>query len=144
MTVTNIFPVGNVAHAAGALLGILTATAVMRPRYRTLIIAGIAAFLLFGLWGSTLGRPRINLSGKEGYEEGKWGYDALVANRDQEAARWLGDAVVYQPRQAVYWFDLGIAYQRLGNKTAAESAYKKAHELEPGEAKYSNAAQQLN
>ena len=96
------------------------------------------------MWGSTLGRPKINLSGKEGYEEGKWGYDALVANRNQEAARWLRDAVIYQPRLAIYWFDLGIAYQRLGNKAAAGSAYKKAHDLEPNEAKYWEAIQQLN
>jgi GlpG protein len=144
MTVANIFPVGNVAHAAGAVLGILTATALSRPRYRTVIIAGIAAILLFGVWGSTLGRPKINLSGKEGYEEGKWGYDALLANRNQEAARWLGDAVIYQPRLAVYWFDLGIAYQRLGNKAAARRAYEKSHQLEPNEAKYSAAVQALN
>ena len=84
------------------------------------------------------------MSGKEGYEEGKWGYDALVANRDKEAARWLGDAVIYQPKLAVYWYDLGVAYQRLGNKAAASAAYQRAHQLEPSEAEYSEAMKQLN
>lgn len=144
MTVMHIFSVGNIAHGAGAVLGILTATAIAMPHRRILIAASIGAVLLFGLWGSTLGRPRINFSGKAGYEEAKWGYEALLADRNQEAARWLGDAVVYQPRLPVYWFNLGIAYQRLGNRTAAQAAYERAHQLEPNKAEYSAASQALN
>ena len=72
MTVMHIFSVGNIAHGAGAVLGILTATAIAMPHRRILIAASIGAVLLFGLWGSTLGRPRINFSGKAGYEEAKW------------------------------------------------------------------------
>jgi membrane associated rhomboid family serine protease len=144
MTVMHIFSVGNIAHGAGAVLGALTGTAIVLPRRRVLIASGIGTILLFGLWGSTLGRPRINLSGRAGYEEEKWGYDALVANRDQEAARWLGDAVVYQPKLPIYWFNLGIAYQRLGKKTAAQAAYQRAHQLEPNEAKYSEALKELD
>jgi len=136
-TAMHIFPVGNVAHGAGAVLGVLTGAAIVNPLRRTLTAVGIATILLFGLWGSTLGRPRINLSGKAGYEEGQWGYEALKANRNQEAVRWLGDAVVYQPKLPVYWFDLGIAYQRLGNKAAAQTAYRRAHELAPSDPKYS-------
>jgi membrane associated rhomboid family serine protease len=144
MTVMHIFSVGNIAHGAGAVLGILTATAIVMPHRRILIAVSIGVVLLFGLWGSTLGRPRINLSGKAGYEEAKWGYDALLADRNQEAARWLRDAVVYQPKLPVYWFNLGIAYQRLGNRTAAQAAYERAHQLEPNKAEYSAAAQALN
>jgi membrane associated rhomboid family serine protease len=144
MTVMHIFSVGNIAHGAGAVLGILTATAIVMPHRRILIAVSIGVVLLFGLWGSTLGRARINLSGKAGYEEAKWGYDALLADRNQEAARWLRDAVVYQPKLPVYWFNLGIAYQRLGNRTAAQAAYERAHQLEPNKAEYSAAAQALN
>jgi membrane associated rhomboid family serine protease len=143
-TVMNIFPVGNIAHGAGAVLGILTAIAIILPRRRIFIVASIGAILLIGLWGSTLGRPKINLSGKAGYEEGKWGYEALVAGRDKEAARWFGDAVIYQPNLSAYWFDLGIAYQKLGNKTAAQAAYQRAHQLEPNEAQYSEALKGLD
>jgi len=99
--------------------------------------------LLFGLWGSTLGRPRINLSKTGGYEEGKWGYDALQANRNDEAVRWLSDAVIYQPKLSVYWFDLGIAYQRLGNTAAAKAAYQKAVHLEPNKSEYSETLKML-
>lgn len=140
-TVMNIFQAGNIAHAAGAVLGALVACAVVFPRQRAFISAGIGALLVFGLWGSTFGRPKINLSGKAGYEEGKWGYQALVNRHDKEAARWLGDAVIYQPRMAIYWYDLGIAYQRLGNTKSASDAYRRAHQLEPANKDYSNAAE---
>ena len=143
-TLMNIFPVANIAHGAGAIIGILAADAITLPRRRILTVAGIGAVLLLGLWGSTLGRPRINLSGKAGYEEGQWGYSALAAGRDEEAARWLGDAVIYQPKRSVYWFDLGIAYQRLGKKDAAQTAYQQAHQLEPNNEEYSEAAKALD
>ena len=43
----------------------------------------------------------------------------IVANRNDEAVRWFRDAVVYQPKVAGYWYELGVAYQRLGDKRAA-------------------------
>jgi Flp pilus assembly protein TadD len=45
---------------------------------------------------------------------------------------------------AAYWFDLGIAYQRLGNKAAAEAAYRRAHQLEPEDANYSEVVKSFN
>ena len=131
MTFMRVFLVANVAHGAGLILGLLTGTAITLPQRRLLSCTGVGALLMFGLWGSTLGRPRINLSGRAGYEEAEWGYDALVANRDRDAVRWLGDAVKYQPNSAICWFDLGIAYERLGNKAAAQAAYEQAQQLEP-------------
>jgi membrane associated rhomboid family serine protease len=142
-TVMNIYPVANLAHAAGAVLGALTAFAIVAPSRRLVFSAAIVGILLVGLWGSTLGRPRVNLAATAGYEEGKLGYDALLAGRDKEAARWLGDAVIYQPKLPVYWFDLGIAQQRLGNKQAARDAYARAHDLEPNNGQYSEAVHSL-
>ncbi len=142
-TVLHIFAVANIAHAAGAAFGALVGAAIIIPGKRVQATGAIAALIVFGLWGSTLGRPRINLSGKAGYDEGKWGYDALLAARNQEAVRWLGDAVVYQPRLAVYWFDLGIAYEKLGNTKAAQAAYQRAHQLEPNKVEYSDAISTL-
>jgi tetratricopeptide (TPR) repeat protein len=144
LTAMHIYSAGNVAHGVGAILGVLTGVAISQPRHRATATVSIGAILLFGLWGSTLGRPRINLSGKAGYEEAKWGYDALMANRNRDAARWFGDAVIYQPKSPSLWFDLGIAYQRLGNKTSAQAAYENAHQLDPNETKYSQALTALN
>jgi membrane associated rhomboid family serine protease len=140
-TITHTFVVANVAHAAGAVLGALVGFAITQPSRRLPIAATIAAIVLFGLWGSTLGRPTINLSGKVGFEEGKWGYDALLANKNQEAARWLRDAAKLQPKESSYWFNLGIAYYRVGNVPAAMAAYQKAHELDPNNQKYSEAVE---
>jgi membrane associated rhomboid family serine protease len=139
-TVMRIFSVGNIAHGVGAVLGLLTAFAITTPRSRTAIAASMGAILLFGLWGSTLGRPRINLSAGAGYEEEKWGYDALLADRNEEAVSWLRDGVLYQPKLAVNWFNLGIAYQRLGKYADASAAYQRAHELEPNNQTYLDAA----
>lgn len=141
-TLAGWFAVGNIAHAAGAVLGALVGVAISIPRQRALAAVSILAILAFGLWGSTLGRPKINLSAQRGYEEGKWGYDALQSGRNQEAARWLRDAVVYQPKLAVYWFDLGIAYQRLGQAKEARTAYQRAQQLEPNKTEYAEAANQ--
>jgi membrane associated rhomboid family serine protease len=138
-TVTKMFQVANIAHGVGAVLGILVGFAVTRPEQRNLAIATIVAIVCFGVWGSTYGRPSINLSGEAGYEEGHWGYDDLMADRNKEAVRWLKDAVRYQPKYAIYWYNLGIAYERLGEKTGAQSAYQRAHDLEPDNTDYSDA-----
>jgi hypothetical protein len=81
-TLTNIMRVANIAHGAGAVLGILTGFAITLPRRRVLFASGVAVFLLFGLWAAIVGRPMINLSGKGGYQESRWGFDALIANRN--------------------------------------------------------------
>ncbi len=143
-TITHTFVVANVAHGAGAVLGALIGFAITLPSRRLPIAATIAAIVLFGLWGATLGRPTINLSGKIGFEEGRWGYDALLANKNQEAARWLRDAVKLQPKESSYWFDLGIAYHRMGNMPAAMAAYQRAHELDPNNQTYSHAVENKN
>ena len=139
-TVTHVLNVANVAHAAGAILGLLLGFAIMIPGRRALIVGSIAALVLIGLFGSTIGRPFVNFSSDGGYEEGKWGYDALVADRNTEAVRWLRDAVEYQPKISSYWFNLGIAYERLNNQSAALSAYQRAYDLQPTDPKYAEAA----
>jgi membrane associated rhomboid family serine protease len=139
-TLTHVFSVANTAHAAGVVLGLLLGYAIVLPGRRALFAGGVGALVLFGLCGATLIRPLINFSGKGGYEEAKWGYDALLANRNQEAVRWLRDAVKYQPKVSSSWFNLGIAYQRLQDQQAAFSAYQRAYELEPTNPKYAEAA----
>jgi membrane associated rhomboid family serine protease len=143
-TVTHIYPVGNIAHGAGATLGILVGLAVTLPNRRLVLTASTIAIVLFGLWGSTLGRPSINLSGKAGFEEGQWGYRALLADQNENAARWLRDAAKMQPNVPSFWFDLGIAYERLGNIPAANNAYERAHGLDPTNLEYSRAAKVKN
>ena len=135
-TYTKIMPVGNIAHAAGAVLGILTGLAIARPDNRAPIAAALGAVFLIGLWGATSGRPRINHSRSSGYEEAKWGYDALMAHRNDEAIRWFRDAVQYQPKMPTFWYDLAIAYQQSGNLQDAFADYRKAADLGDARAQY--------
>src|SRR5271168_521507 len=135
-TAAKIMQVANIAHGAGTLLGTLTGFAITRPRQRIVAIAGIAAFLAFGFWTSTLGRPRVNQSASGGYEEAKWGYDALMADKDQESLRWLRDAVTYQPKSGLFWNNLAIAQGRLKDYPAALADYRKAAELGEADAAY--------
>jgi hypothetical protein len=139
-TATHIFNVANVAHAAGAALGLLTGYAVVLPARRTLIAVSIGVLILFGFCGATFGRPNINFSSQGGYEEARWGYDALIANRNQDAIRWYRDAVRYQPKIASFWFNLGIAYQRSNDQKAASAAYQRAYQLAPTNSKYAETA----
>ena len=134
-TITNVMPVANIAHGGGAVMGILAGFAIARGGRRFLALAGIVALSLLSLGAATLWRPRINLSGKQGYEEGRWGYEALMENRNQEAVRWFRDAIEYRPRTASYWLDLGIAYERLNDRPAALNAFRKAAELGSAEAR---------
>jgi TPR repeat protein len=110
-------------------LGILTGFAITQPNRRALFSTAVAAILIFGVWASTIGRPVVNLSSNGGYEEGRMGYEALIANRNQEAVRWFRDAVTYRRGTSVYWFDLGVAYERVNDKAAALTAFRKAADL---------------
>jgi len=135
-TVTHYMEVGNIAHGTGAVLGILAGLAITTPDRRAPIFAGIGAILLFGLWGATFGRPRVNLSAKAGFEEAKWGYEALVAHRNQEAVRWLREAVIYQPKLARYWYELGAACEASNDGPSAVTAFRRAADLGEVDAEY--------
>ena len=139
LTVTHVFNVGNVAHGAGGVLGALLGYADLNPRRRLLISGVVAGLIVLGVCGSTFLRPYVNFSNRGGYEEEKWGYDELMANRNQEALRWLRDAVKYQPKMALFWENLGIAYQRLNHMSEAVNAYERAYELEPTNPDYARA-----
>jgi membrane associated rhomboid family serine protease len=143
-TVTHTFPVANVAHGAGAGFGVLLGYALSVPSRRVVSCVTVLILVLAGIWGSTLGRPTINLSGKAGYDEGKWGYDYLVADQNEQAIRWLTDAAKLQPKESTYWFNLGIAYQRVGKLPAAVSSYERAVKLDPKNPEYSKALQAMN
>jgi membrane associated rhomboid family serine protease len=128
-TVTKIIPVANIAHGAGAALGVLTGFALTLPRLRLSILAAIGTILLFGLWAATFGRPRVNLSASGGYQEAKWGFDALTQDRNREAVQWFREAVIYRPKTHEFWYDLGIANQSFCDQPGAMAAYRQAADL---------------
>jgi len=133
--------VANIAHGAGLVLGVLVGLAIAHEEERVAAAAGAAFVFLFGLWAATLGRPWVNVSSTGGVEEGQWGYMALVENQDQEAEKWFHDATRYQPKEPAYWFDLGIALERLGKRAEAHAAYVHALQLDPKNANAAEAAE---
>jgi membrane associated rhomboid family serine protease/TPR repeat protein len=135
-TLTKIMPIANIAHGAGAVLGIVTGYAITRPTRRVAATAGVGVILLFSLWAATFGRPRVNLSSRGGYDEAQWGYGALMSHRDQEAVRWFREAIVYKPNEPAFWFDLAIAHYNTNDRPAAIAAYYKAAELGETNASY--------
>jgi hypothetical protein len=48
-------------------------------------------------------------SGKAGFEEEPWDYQALLANHNEEAARWLRDATTLEPKSPELRAALAIA-----------------------------------
>ena len=132
-TLTNAMNVANIAHGTGAVLGILAGFAMVQTNRRSAILAGIAVIVCFALCASTFWRPVLNAGDGEGYEEGRWGYDALVADQNREAVRWLLDATRYQPKVPEFWHYLG-AQDRLNDKRAAADGFRRAAELGDAEA----------
>jgi len=138
-TVTNIFPVANVAHGAGAVLGVVTAYAIVLPSRRPLLASVCGVFVLSGVLAATIGRPLVNLSGKGGYDEAKWGYDALLKGDNQGAIRWLRESTRYRTKEPIFWYDLGVAYDRAEQSVAAKDAFRRAVALDPGNQEYKKA-----
>jgi membrane associated rhomboid family serine protease len=136
LTMGHQYAVANVAHAAGALFGILIGFAISTPKHRTVLSAAVAVLLLFGLSAATFARPWVNLSPYGGYEEANLGYEDLVAGKNQEAIRWLRDATVYKPKDPTTWYNLGLAYARVGDTSSANAAFGRAHDLEPNDSRF--------
>src|SRR6266700_841563 len=135
-TLTNIVRIGNVAHGAGAVVGILAGFTITMPERRAVISAGIGTILLFGLWASTQGRPRVNLSVYGSYDECKRGDDAMRSKHYDEALPWLEAAASYRFDQAACLTDLGFTYLQLGKKAQSLAAYRKAADTGDSESQF--------
>ena len=138
-TITKVYPVGNVAHAAGTILGAVLGYAVVNSQKRLATGTALAVLVLCGILAATLGRPLANLSRFAGYDEGWLGYEALLKQDNVAALRWLKDASRLQPKEPHIWYDLGIAYARQGDYKAAKDAYQHARDLAPSNAEFSKA-----
>lgn len=125
-TATNFMRVGNIAHGAGGVLGILTGFALAMPKRRVPITVGIGLILGLSLWAATAGRPKVNFSAYASYDECKRGYDAMHSNHNEEALKWLQAAASYRANPASCVTDLGYTYQSMGKNTQAFAEYRKA------------------
>ena len=129
LTVTAILPIGNAAHACGAVVGAgVGAAAVERGARRTGACLALVLFAAAILISAVLFRPVLNVSGARDVELEKLGYDALMSNDNERACRYLRAATAMRHADPSAWSNLGIAYQRLGRWADADRAYKRAAE----------------
>jgi membrane associated rhomboid family serine protease len=146
-TYTGLAPVANIAHGVGLALGAGLAIAVGRGTGRTARVAatcGVAAVVIAGLAGATVLRPFVNRSPAAAADNAYQGWLALDGHRDAQAVHWLADAARMGPHIAPTWYNLGIAYQRVGRLADALAAFNRASEIDPANPDYRNAVANLD
>lgn len=134
---TGAMPVANVAHGAGAVLGALIGFATAPNGRRAAAGVGVMILVVAAITGSTVARPWVNLAKNGSLGEARLGYDALQAERNDDAARWYSDVTRMNPKGAGGWFNFAIALDRLGRAEVATTAFGRARYLEPANAEYS-------
>jgi hypothetical protein len=136
LTVGEIWAVGNVAHGMGAVQGILLGFAVTTGRGKSLAFTGLTGLMLATFAAATVGRPFVNLSDHSGEDLAYAGYVELEADGNERAAALYERAVRYNDRDAAWWYNLGVAYDRLGRTNEATEAFRRAVKLDPDSAPY--------
>jgi len=145
LTVTQVMPIGNIAHGAGAVLGAGAGYAVSARGSRKALAATSLSISLVGiLLCSSIFRPKVNFSYYGGWDIGRAGYDAMMAGDDKLALLYLTEATKYRGIDSSCWYNLGITEQRLGNYPEAMSSYKRAILLNPLSKEYGEAARNLD
>lgn len=142
LTVADVWRVANLAHGVGAVLGALIGLAVSSRGARMLYGAGAAVVLAAcaaGVWA----RPFINLTDERAEELGRMGYRDLVAHRDAAALRHLRAALAIREDYPGAWFNLGLAYVRLGDEAKAREAFLRAAQLQPASEEFRKAAEEV-
>lgn len=136
-TITKVYRVANVAHGVGALLGILAGAAIaFQGSKRTLFGAGAAVLTALSLAGGSVLRPYINISSSGGIDSAIMGYEALQEGRNQDALEHYRRAIEINDKQASYWFNKGIAHERLSQMDEAFKSFEQAYRLESENQKY--------
>lgn len=143
-TYTGIMNIANIAHGAGLVIGVLVGAAmggIEQARSRRITaIGGATVFTIAALAGATVLRPFCNFSKYAAADNAEMGYHALMANHNKDAIAWLNNSKRMDPRVANTWYNLGIAYGRVNSDSKSAAAYAKAHQLEPSNSEYREAA----
>ena len=142
-TYAGVWEVANLAHGVGAVLGALLGLAVSSPPLPRLAYGALTACLVAAFAAGVYARPYVNLTEERAWERGQLGYTELLEGNDEAAARHLRAALAIRDDSAPDWFNLGIALQRLGREAEARQAFQRAAELEPANADYRSAFEQI-
>jgi Tfp pilus assembly protein PilF len=137
LTHFEIWKIGNVAHGAGAIQGILLGFASSRPRWRPIYVSLSLLVLIVVFIAAAFGQPYCNFSedGRKFYAQSRafHAYEQLVAGNHERAVHLYLVALKIDRSDATSWHNLGISYQHLGRIDDAEKAYRHALEINPNE-----------
>jgi GlpG protein len=137
LTATGAWKVGNVAHAAGAMLGVLVGIALsVRGRLRVAVVGLLSGTIALIFLGATALRPQVNLAGQMGAEWAYLGYRDLEEERNQSAADKYRQAVGLDPNQANWWYGLAVAQERLDQTSEAVASLQRAQSLRPDDSSW--------
>jgi membrane associated rhomboid family serine protease len=127
LTVTDVFPVANVAHGAGAVLGALLGWAATgTPSMKWKAIAALAILMILSLLGSTVFWPQVNLTSFAEEEIERIGIEALERGDNAYAAHCLETAVHIRHAPARAWYNLGVVYERERRVSEAYTCFERA------------------
>jgi len=134
LTATGAWPVANAAHAGGALLGVLVGFVLSARGAAKMALSGV----LFGavivmLACATVARPVVNFGGHVAEELALLGYLDLERDHNESAAEKLRRAVTMDAGRADWWYNLGLALQRVNDDEGSLAAYRRARDLNPAE-----------
>ena len=136
-TAMSIWPVANVAHGIGWLLGLLVGVALTgglrlgNPRtwIRAVAIVGIVLVMAASLAGATKLRSRVNFSKNAGADHALLASQAFDDGHYDIAIDRYRAAIAISPNIASTWYNLGVAYSRKGDYNEASQAFIRASEL---------------
>lgn len=139
-TVINLWAVANVAHGAGALLGVLAGAAVAAraPARRALATAAIPVLLALFFAAGGVFRPQVNLA-HDGHASFRLGYQAIQEGRLDDAVRDFRASLALDGKQAAAWYNLGIAYDGSRRGAEAVDAYSHAYGIDPHDKRHRDA-----
>ncbi len=124
LSASDILPVANIAHGAGAGLGVLLGLA-WRARRRLRLFwsaaFGLALAASLALASPPL-RPLVSFSPRYAAELAIRGYKAYEAGREDEAIRLLRQAARIDPRSGEYWSSLAVMEEVAGHLDQARRA----------------------
>jgi membrane associated rhomboid family serine protease len=130
LTVTNIMPVANIAHAVGAGLGVLIGlSARAQGAERVGAIGGLVAVSILCVAGSTIFWSQVNLTDRPELAVERAGLTAMEKRDIPHAVTLLESAANMRKAAARTWYNLGIAYQRSGRLKDAARAYYHAAQM---------------
>jgi membrane associated rhomboid family serine protease len=127
LTWTQIMSIANVAHGAGAVLGLLLGCAIgFRRRTRWASAGATATATACLLLAAAIGRPYVNVTSDRQHDLTRRGQVALTRGDNARAAALFQRAVDANRTDGRLWCNLGLALERLNRNEDAEEAFEHA------------------